>query len=66
MHSHSYRDAEPFKGNSVLVVGCGASGLDISYGVSKVADKVNFNTEHLKCTYLISNCLRILGFPESS
>lgn len=41
MHSHSYRDADSFKGNSVLVVGCGASGLDISYGVSNVAEKVN-------------------------
>lgn len=41
MHSHSYRDENPFKGNSVLVVGCGASGLDISFGTSKVANKVN-------------------------
>ncbi|KAF0755600.1 senecionine N-oxygenase-like isoform X1 [Aphis craccivora] len=40
MHSHSYRDADLFKGNSVLVIGCGASGLDISFGASKVADKV--------------------------
>lgn len=40
MHSHSYRDADSFKGNSVLVIGCGASGLDISFGASKVADKV--------------------------
>lgn len=44
MHSHNYRDADPFKGNSVLVIGCGASGLDISFGTSKVADKVNLNT----------------------
>jgi len=42
MHSHSYRDADSFKGNSVLVIGCGASGLDISFGTSKVADKVTF------------------------
>jgi cation diffusion facilitator CzcD-associated flavoprotein CzcO len=40
MHSHSYRDADPYKNSSVLVVGCGASGLDISFGVSKVAKKV--------------------------
>lgn len=40
MHSHSYRDADIFKGNSVLVIGCGASGLDISFGASKVAEKV--------------------------
>ncbi|VVC38039.1 Hypothetical protein CINCED_3A002615 [Cinara cedri] len=40
MHSHSYRDADPFKDKSVLVIGCGASGLDISFGTSKVAKKV--------------------------
>lgn len=43
IHSHNYRDADPFKGNSVLVVGSGASGLDISFGTSKVADKVYLN-----------------------
>jgi len=43
MHSHSYRDANSFKGNSVLVIGCGASGLDISFGASNVAEKVSFN-----------------------
>lgn len=43
MHSHSYRDAESFKDNSVLVVGCGASGLDVSFGASKVAKNVNIN-----------------------
>jgi len=65
IHSHNYRDADPFKGNSVLVVGCGASGLDISYGVSKVAEKVNFNTRHFKCSFLTSNHHN-LGFLKSS
>lgn len=48
IHSHSYRDADPFKDNSVLVIGCGASGLDISFGTSKVAKKVNFINTNLK------------------
>lgn len=43
MHSHSYRDADPFRNSSVMVVGCGASGLDISYGVSSVAKKVQLS-----------------------
>lgn len=43
LHSHSYREPDVFKGKSVLVVGCGASGLDISFGTSKVAEKVTFN-----------------------
>ncbi|XP_050521460.1 uncharacterized protein LOC126894462 [Daktulosphaira vitifoliae] len=40
LHSHSYRDVESYRDNNVVVVGCGASGLDISFGVSKVAKKV--------------------------
>ncbi|XP_050429738.1 senecionine N-oxygenase-like isoform X2 [Adelges cooleyi] len=40
LHSHSYRDVESYRDNTVVVVGCGASGLDISYGVSVVAKKV--------------------------
>ena len=30
MHSHSYRVPEPYSGQSVVVLGAGASGLDIS------------------------------------
>uniref|UniRef100_A0A6Q2X033 Flavin-containing monooxygenase n=2 Tax=Esox lucius TaxID=8010 RepID=A0A6Q2X033_ESOLU len=30
IHSHSYRHPEPFSGQSVVVLGAGASGLDIS------------------------------------
>lgn len=39
MHSHSYRDANSL-GNSVLVIGCGASGRDISFAAAKAAEKV--------------------------
>lgn len=55
MHSHSYRDADPFKELSILVIGCGASGLDISFGVSKVAKKVNFSI----LLQLLNQCFNI-------
>ena len=38
MHSHSYRDAAPFAGQMVVVVGAAASGEDISREVADVAD----------------------------
>uniref|UniRef100_A0A3Q0R4D3 Flavin-containing monooxygenase n=1 Tax=Amphilophus citrinellus TaxID=61819 RepID=A0A3Q0R4D3_AMPCI len=36
LHSHSYRFAEPFSGQSVVVLGAKASGLDISIELAKV------------------------------
>lgn len=65
MHSHSYRDPNPFKGNSVLVIGCGASGLDISFGVSSVAEKVNvcLNFSNINCRHDFNY---VLGFIQPS
>ena len=40
MHSHDYRDAEPFRGKNVLILGMGNSAMDISVECSYVADKV--------------------------
>jgi dimethylaniline monooxygenase (N-oxide forming) len=40
MHSHAYREAKPFTGQSVLVVGAGPSALDIALEVSKEAERV--------------------------
>ncbi len=40
MHSHDYRDAAPFAGLAVLVVGASASGEDISREIAEVADTV--------------------------
>jgi len=40
MHSHAYREAKPFKGQRVLVVGAGPSALDIALEVSKEAERV--------------------------
>lgn len=39
-HSRTYRDPDPFRGSRVLVVGAGASGVDISIELSTVAAKV--------------------------
>nr|TKW30950.1 hypothetical protein SEVIR_2G072900v2 [Setaria viridis] len=40
LHSHSYREPEPFRGEVVVVVGCGASGLDIAMELCGVANEV--------------------------
>lgn len=39
LHSHSYRNAEPFSSKRVLVVGVGNSGLDIAADVCTVASE---------------------------
>ncbi|XP_037410862.1 flavin-containing monooxygenase FMO GS-OX-like 8 isoform X2 [Triticum dicoccoides] len=40
MHSHSYRMPEPFRGEVVVVVGCGDSGRDIAIEIRGVAKEV--------------------------
>ncbi len=40
IHSHHYRDAEPFRGKNVLLLGMGNSAMDIAVECSYVADKV--------------------------
>lgn len=40
MHSHNYRTPEELYGKSVLVIGGGPSGIDISWDMSKYATKV--------------------------
>ncbi|CAN6312147.1 unnamed protein product [Urochloa humidicola] len=41
LHSHSYRTPEPFRGEVVVVVGCGESGLDIATELCGVAKEVH-------------------------
>lgn len=43
LHSHSYRFAEPFAGQSVIVLGAKASGLDISLELADVGAQVTTN-----------------------
>uniref|UniRef100_A0ACD5U4C7 Uncharacterized protein n=1 Tax=Avena sativa TaxID=4498 RepID=A0ACD5U4C7_AVESA len=41
MHSHNYRIPEPFRDQMVVVVGLGASGIDIAREISQVAKEVH-------------------------
>jgi len=48
MHSRDYRVPEPFQGKTVIVIGCGPSGVDISLEISKVARQVLFECSESK------------------
>ncbi|XP_026213305.1 dimethylaniline monooxygenase [N-oxide-forming] 3 isoform X1 [Anabas testudineus] len=50
LHSHSYRYAEPFSGQSVVVLGAKASGLDISIELAKVGAKVTLSHRRPRLT----------------
>ncbi|XBI82687.1 hypothetical protein VPH35_091305 [Triticum aestivum] len=41
LHSHLYRTPEPFRGEAVVVVGCGDSGTDIALDLRRVAREVH-------------------------
>jgi hypothetical protein len=41
LHSHSYRTPDPFRGEAVVVVGCGDSGKDIALDLCHVAWEVH-------------------------
>ena len=43
LHSHDYREPSAFLAKRVVVLGAGASGLDISLEIAKVADKVRIS-----------------------
>jgi len=40
LHSHSYRTPEPFRGDVVVMVGCGDSGKDIALDLRRAAKEV--------------------------
>ncbi|XP_037047361.1 senecionine N-oxygenase [Bradysia coprophila] len=46
IHSHDYRCPEPFKGETVLVIGAGPSGMDLANEISKVAIRVTLSHHH--------------------
>ncbi|XP_047234947.1 flavin-containing monooxygenase FMO GS-OX1 isoform X1 [Girardinichthys multiradiatus] len=46
LHSHSYRFAEPFSGQTVVVLGAKSSGLDISMELVKAGAKVILSHRH--------------------
>ncbi|KAL5225433.1 hypothetical protein ABZP36_012072 [Zizania latifolia] len=46
LHSHNYRTPEPFQDQIVVVVGLGASGVDIAREISKVAKEVHIASRY--------------------
>ncbi|KAM0015859.1 putative flavin monooxygenase, FAD/NAD(P)-binding domain superfamily [Helianthus debilis subsp. tardiflorus] len=44
MHSHNYRDSEPFRDQVVVVIGNGPSGIDISREIAMVAKEVHMSS----------------------
>jgi thioredoxin reductase len=48
LHSHSYREPEPFRDEVVVVVGCGESGLDIATELSGVAKQVHLTARSVE------------------
>ncbi|TVU48867.1 hypothetical protein EJB05_00148, partial [Eragrostis curvula] len=48
MHSHNYRTPEPFRDQSVVVVGLGASGIDIAREISNVAKQVHIASRYFQ------------------
>ncbi|CAL4923757.1 unnamed protein product [Urochloa decumbens] len=46
MHSHNYRVPEPFRDQNVVVVGMGASGMDIALEISHVAKEVHIASRY--------------------
>ncbi|XP_017090330.2 senecionine N-oxygenase [Drosophila bipectinata] len=47
MHSHDFRKRDVFQGKSVLVIGAGPSGMDLSNIISRTANRVTLS-HHLK------------------
>ncbi|XP_033155872.1 senecionine N-oxygenase [Drosophila mauritiana] len=43
LHSHDFRSREVFEGKSVLVIGAGPSGMDLSNIISRSADRVTIS-----------------------
>uniref|UniRef100_UPI0037E8560F uncharacterized protein n=1 Tax=Semicossyphus pulcher TaxID=241346 RepID=UPI0037E8560F len=61
LHSHSYRYPEPFSGQSVVVLGAKASGLDISIELAKVGAQVTLSHGRPRLTFPLPS-----GIQQSS
>jgi thioredoxin reductase len=48
MHSHSYRTPEPFRGEVVVMVGCGDSGKDIALDLCRAAKEVHLTAKSIE------------------
>ncbi|KAM3869060.1 uncharacterized protein ACN63O_006436 [Diretmus argenteus] len=61
LHSHSYRFPEPFSGRSVVVLGAGASGLDISIELASVHAQVILSHSEPPLTFPLPSGIRQAG-----
>lgn len=48
IHSHNYRTPEPFRDQNVIVLGFGASGIDIALEISHVAKEVHIAARYME------------------
>lgn len=55
MHSHDYRHPEVFTGKHLVILGAGASGLDICLNVANCAEKVYLSHKRSLCSKLPEN-----------
>ena len=65
LHTHNFRDKEPFEGQVVVVMGASASGNDIVREIAEVADQVGMHILFLSplvpkgtSSILFCRCLR--------
>ncbi|KDD74985.1 flavin-containing monooxygenase [Helicosporidium sp. ATCC 50920] len=54
MHSHNYRQPEPFRGKTVVVVGASLSGTDLAQQIAEVADRVVLSSRNPRLLELLS------------
>ncbi|XP_052169762.1 flavin-containing monooxygenase FMO GS-OX-like 2 isoform X2 [Oryza glaberrima] len=69
MHSHNYRTPEPFQDQIVVVVGLGASGVDIAREISNVAKEVHIASRYTEDRLGKVDCIQDDGqvrFSEGS
>lgn len=64
MHSSAYNNGQRFTGKDVLVVGCGNSGMEISYDLSNYRAKTSIVIRNPVCT--IVDFIPFLSFPITS
>nr|CBI83746.1 pyrrolizidine alkaloid N-oxygenase [Arctia caja] len=54
MHSHDYKDPEDFRGQRVMLIGAGPSGLDLAVQLSNVTSKL-VHSQHIIKSFKIYN-----------
>ncbi|XP_043720030.1 probable indole-3-pyruvate monooxygenase YUCCA10 [Telopea speciosissima] len=65
LHSTKYKTGEPFGNKSVLVVGCGSSGMEIAYDLSNFGAKTSIiirNPVHVMTRWMAYVALRLFKY----